>query len=263
MNIYPTEPKSMMRLVVYSFTNYSQVLKAIIPMILLATFVKDIYIYWGGMPDIQIIRMMIIIVMVILEIYFWLAALYSANEILTGQSMPVKTVFHTVYYKWSSIYAGVFAFILGWCMVFFVGYLISMIFIAIFPDKILARALTYLILIGIPLTIGIVLCFFAIPILTVSSVNTMVAFRESVRLVSYKNWLRTFTAYAAILITALIVSPATRHGHWLRVHYLSFLFDAAVLILLAPLIINFILLLLNDLRLRHSQQLRKNEKKSI
>ena len=188
--------------------------------------------------------------MVVLDNFVWLAALYSTNETLKGQPMPVKTVFRTVYYKWSSIFAGVFAFILGWCVVFFVGYLISAIFIAIFPDKMLVRTLTYLILVGIPLTIGIVLCFFAIPILTIDVINMLPAFRESVGLVGYKNWLRTFAAYAAILITALIVSPVTRHGHWLRMHYLSFLFDAAVFILLAPLIINFILFLLNDLRLR-------------
>lgn len=250
MNVYPTEPKSMTQLIGYSFANYAKVLKAIIPLILLATLAKDIYIYWGGMPSIQIIRMIIVIILVILGIYFWLAALYSANETLKGKPISVKMACRTVYYKWSSIYAGVFAFILGCCVIFFVGYLISAIFIAIFPDKTLARALSYLILIGIPLTIGIVLCFFAIPILTINTVNMIPAFRESVRLVGHKNWLQTFVAYAAILITFLIVLPGTRHGHWLRVHYLSFLFDAAVFILVAPLIINFILFLLNDLRLR-------------
>lgn len=253
MSLYPTQSKPIIHLVGYSFIHYGRVLKAIIPMILLAALVKDIYIYWGGMPNIQIIRMIIIIVMVILQIYFLLAALYSANKILKGQPMLVKTVFRTIYYKCSAIYAGVFAFILGCCLVFFVGYLISAIFIAIFPDKTLVRASTYLILIGIPMTIGIVLCFFAIPILTLDSVSMMPAFRESVRLVGYKNWLRTFAAYAAVIITSLIVSPATRHGHWLRVHYLSFLFDASVFILLAPLIINFILFLLNDLRLQHKK----------
>ncbi len=250
MNVYPTESKSITRLISYSFANYAKVLKAIIPLILLATLVKDIYIYWGGMPSIQIIRMIIVIILVILEIYFWLAAFYSANETLKGEPMSVKVVCRTVYYKWSSIYAGVFAFILGCCVIFFVGYLISAIFIGIFPDKTLVRALSYLLLIGIPLTIGIVLCFFTIPILTINTVNMISAFRESVRLVGYKNWLQTFVAYAAILITFLIVSPETRHGHWLRMHYLSFLFDAAVFILVAPLIINFILFLLNDLRLR-------------
>ena len=252
MNVYPTTPKSIMHLLGYSFANYGRVLRAIIPMILLAALVKDIYIYWGGMPNMQIIRMAIIIIMVIVVIYFWLAALYSAHEVLKGQPVAFKVVLRTVYYKWSAIYAGVFVFILGWCVVFFVGYVISAVFINIFSDTIAVRALIDLILIGIPLTIAVVLFFFAIPILTLDTVGLMSAFRESVRLVGYKNWLRTFVAYAAVVITALIVSPATRHGHWLRMYYLNFLFDVTVFILLAPLIINFILLLLNDLRLRHA-----------
>jgi len=250
VNAYPTEPKSIIQLIGYSFANYSKVLKAIIPLILLATLVKDLYIYWGGMPRIQILQTILIVIMIILEIYFWLTALYSADLTLKGQPTSLKMACRTIYYKWSSVYAGVFLFILGWCAVFFVGYLVSAIFISIFSNMLLARALSYLILIGIPLTIGSVLCFFAIPILTINNVKLLSAFRESFQLVGYQYWLHTFVAYAAIIVTSMIVLPVTRHGHWLQVHYLSFVFDVAVFILLAPLIINFILLLLNDLRLR-------------
>ena len=250
MNLYPSRPKDVIDLLGDTFKRYGKVLKAILPLILLAAVVKDVYLYLGGMPKNHIWHIVVVVVIALIEIYLWSAALYSANTILKGEPEKLSAVCKTIYNKSSSIYAGIFALVLVLCLIFFVGYLISNVVILLLAKKAIVRGLSYLIFIGLPAMFALVLFFFTVPLLILEKMNVWPAFRESVRLVWYRYWLHAFIPYAAIVISMLIMSPATKHGAWLLSYHLNFIFDVIILALIAPLIINFTLLSLNDLRLR-------------
>ncbi len=252
MSTYPTSPRTLSYLITLSFKQYGAVLKAIFPMILLSAVVKDLYIYFGGLPANSWFRLAIIIVMVLAELYLWAVILWGANAVLLGAPVRLNQACREVYRKLSAIYAGFFALLLVLCVVFFVGYLLSNIFSMLAGNTMLVRSVLTLLLIGLPMTFAFVLFLFVLPLLILESLPIWLAFRRSILWVGYENWLRTFSVYAVVLVVILFTSPTTAHGQWLAKHYLSFLFDAFILSLFGPLVINYLLLLLNDLRLRRS-----------
>ena len=219
-------------------------------MILLLVVVKDLYLYLGGMPPIAWLRWVLIIVMVLLGVYLWAVMLFSANAVLAGAPLRFSQSFRHVYLKISSIYSGLFALVLAMCLLFLVGYLLSNALTAILGGAIALRSFLILILIGLPLTFILVLWVFVLPLLVLEPISVVAAFRRSMSLVGYNYWLRGFSVYAAFLVLFFIESPVTGHGQWLAKHYFSFLFDAVILAILLPLLTNYFLLLLNDLRLR-------------
>src|SRR3990167_8480865 len=108
-NFYLTETHSLLQLLRISFSHYGKTLKAILPFILLCTVVQDAYIYVGGMPNIQLFRVIVITVMAVLAVYIWSAALLRAHQVLSGEPRSIREVFRSIYAKASSIYAGFFA----------------------------------------------------------------------------------------------------------------------------------------------------------
>ena len=250
MNLYPLKPQKFPKLIMQAFKSYWQVFKAILPLILLIALVKDLYIYFGGMPINRWLHTVIILIMVLLEVYLWATVLYSADATFKAAPVQLNKACRAVYHKLASIYAGFFALVIGFCLLFFIGYFLSNIVTLFFANKMAARSISMLLLFGLPVTIGLVLCFFVLPLLVCESLMLWQAFQRSVKLVGYRNWLQTFVLYAIYIILLFIVSPNTLHGQWLARHYLSFIFDVIIFVLMIPLTINLLLLLLNDLRLQ-------------
>lgn len=252
MNNYPRVPASIMHLIRLSMRFYFPVLKIIFPFLLLMVLAKDLYLYLGGLPANHTLQLIIIFIILLIEVYLSSAALLSADQWLTGTPRRLNEVCRTVYRRIATIYLGFFAIILIGCAIFFVGHLFSNIIVYASANKTMAFNFAIILLLGLPLTIGLVLFFFVLPLLALGVNSIAVAFRESISLVGYRHWLKTFIIYAACVIFLLIISPGTLHGQWLITHYLNFVFDIIVFALFLPLLLNFILLLLNDLRMRQS-----------
>lgn len=249
MNHYPQESNSVFFLIGKSFSRYWQGLKAMFVLLLLVALLKNGYTYFSQfLTTMRLLNITVLIIVVLLAVYLWSVVIYAADAIWRGKACRLNVVCRDVYHKLSSIYVGFFTLVLIVCAIFFVGYLLSSLANLLFGHTTTVRELSALLFIGVPLAIALVLFFFVLPLLILGEKPLWRTFWDSAQLVGYKNWLRTFIPYAAIIIITVILSPATRHGHWLRVHNLTFLFDVVVLSLLAPLLINFIVLLLNDLR---------------
>jgi hypothetical protein len=250
MNNYPKVANSMTTLIGLSFKYYLPILRIIFPLILLMVLVKDLYLYLGGLPTNHWLRMIIIFIILLLQVYLSSSALLSTNGFLAGTPLRLSVACRTIYNRIATIYLGFFALILIFCAIFFIGHLLSGLVVYVSANKTMAYNFAIVLLLGLPLTICLVLFFFIMPLLALGTNNMAAAFRESIALVNYRNWLKTFILYAICVLFLLIISPGTLHGQWLIRHHLNFVFDIIVFSLVLPLIFNFILFLLNDLRIR-------------
>ena len=250
MNLYPSGVTPFSDLMGNAFRHYAKVLKVVFPFILLLSFFKVGYPYLDALFKNHAWHIVTMTLLGLLEIYCCALALYAANAVLKGKPEALKEICNTINAKLSLIYSGVFALALGLCLLFFVGYLLSHLVIFFFAGKTVVQGMAYLFLIGLPMTFALVLFVFSVPLLILDNTTVWPAFRSSAFLIGCRHWLHAFVVYAAVLIMLLILSPMTKHGHWLLAHHLSFLVDVAALLFFVPLIINFMLLLINDLRIR-------------
>ncbi|AAO90121.2 hypothetical protein [Coxiella burnetii] len=253
MSLYPSQPQTLTYLISRSFKYYGRIFKAIFPLILLIAIVKNAPIYLGGVPAERWIRLIVLFVIALLIVYLWSVALYRAHSIFAAAPVRLKPAFRVVYSKLSLIYAGFFILIIGICLLFFIGYLLSSLAARFFVHDPLVQALVLLLFAGLPITIFLVLFFPVWTLLVTKTLSVWRAFYQSAQWVGYRNWLRMFALYASYIFVFLFVSPATLHGKWLAQHYLSFVFDAIVLSIFTPLLINFTVLLVNDLHLRNQK----------
>lgn len=237
-------------LVGQAFRYYLPSSKLIFPIILLMAVVKDLYIYLGGLPENNWLQLIIIFVMLLLQVYLSSTALLAVNSILLATPMRLNTAFRTIYKRIATIFLGFFAVILVLCAIYFIGHLLANLVVYFVPGVFWVHALSLFLLIGVPLTIALVLFFFIIPILALGTDNIQTAFKESILLVGYKNWLKTFCLYAASAFFLFIISSGTKHGQWLMHHHLNWIFDIVVFSLLLPLLLSAILLFLKSFRLR-------------
>ena len=253
MNNYPTQPHTLSQLLGQSFRYYTQALKAIFLVIIVSMILQEAMAYFYLLnPHLsQIAQLTIYVIVILLFTYIWSVALYRTHVSLREEPVSFKSACVWVFNKISTIYLGVFAFLLGISALFFVGYGISLAASFFVQDNPAVRVFLTFWFIGIPLVIGLVLFYFVLPLLVLERLNVWQAFGKSARLVGIRiHWLRTFVVYAMTLLFILIFMPEVKHNIWLRAHHVNFLFDFVVLSLLAPWGINFILLLLNDLQLR-------------
>ena len=156
MNAYPSTPKTLSFLITQSFRNYYSVWKATWLTILLIAVVKDFYIYWGGLPQNVWFRGILILVTALLIVYLWAVMLSSAHAVLSGSPLRWRQAYRHVYYKLSSIYAGLFALGLLLCVLFYFGYLLSHALAGWFAHTAALESLFSLIFIGLPLTFALV-----------------------------------------------------------------------------------------------------------
>ncbi len=252
MSLYPSLPKPISFLIIESIKKYGAVLKAIFPLILLLAVVKDLYFYFGGMPKNTIAVWVIILVMVLMEVYLLSAAILGTHKILSGSPGRLNQTCRETFQKVSSIYAGFFALIIILCVLFFIGYGIA--YLLSRGSQPVIQNLLMLFFIGVPITYSLVMFFFVIPSLIVESVSVTTAFRQSFSQAGYTSWLRAFSCYAAFLVFFFVLLPSTRHGVWLVRYHVIFIFDVVMLSIFLPLLLNYLLFMLNDLKLRSQQQ---------
>lgn len=251
MNSYSLKPNTLFQLFGQSFVHYGKTFKAIYPSIILSTIVQEALLYLRGLQFSQIVRLTIYTIIILIIAYIWSVALYRTDLALKGEPVPFKTANRWICNKISSIYMGVFAFVLGVVALFFIGYVISHLVDMFVGNNQTLRAVLPMFLIGMPLAFFLVLFYYVLPLLILEPINLWPAFRKSAKLVGTSmGWLRTFAVYAITSLLIMVFIPQAQHNIWLKVHHVSFLFDLVVLSLAGPVIINLVLLLLNDLRLR-------------
>lgn len=86
-------------------------------------------------------------------------ALYEADAIFKGILIKLIQVFRNVYFKFSLVYSEFFIFIIGACLLFFIGYFLSNLIALFFCALTSFRTLLVLVFIGFSLMIFFVLFF--------------------------------------------------------------------------------------------------------
>lgn len=249
MNHYPLKQSTFLQLVGQSFFHYGRSLQAIFPTIILSTLLQEAIFYLRDVHFNQIVQIIIYILFILLEVYIWSVAIYRVHLVIKGEPISFRAASSWILNKLSLIYMGIFAFILAITALFFVGYILVHIISLFFRNGVYLQEILLIFLIGLPLTFGLILFYFVLPLLILEPIDVWPAFRESAKLVGIGvNWLRTFVAYAVNLLLVMVLLPETRHIVWLQQYHIVFLFDLVLLSIVAPVLINFVLLLLNDLK---------------
>lgn len=221
---------------------YFPVLKAIFPFILLSVLLKNILLFLGVSPDNLGVRVTLILFMLLVQVYLWSVNLLSAESVLKRQPLSLNKACRIIYSKLVKIFLGLFAMIVASYILFYVGNLIYFLMTHFIQGQLLLRSIIAFTVIGLPLTVGLVLMLFVLPLIILENVSVLNAFRLSVVLIGYRYWFRAFLSYASIALLIIFLMPNTWHGHWLLQHHLSVVFDIVLVSLISPLIVNFMLL---------------------
>ncbi len=176
MSLYPSQPQTLTYLISRSFKYYGRIFKAIFPLILLIAIVKNAPIYLGGVPAERWIRLIVLFVIALLIVYLWSVTLYRAHSIFAAAPVRLKPAFRVVYSKLSLIYAGFFILIIGICLLFFIGYLLSSLAARFFVHDPLVQALVLLLFAGLPITIFLVFVFPSVDFVSDENAQCMASF---------------------------------------------------------------------------------------
>ena len=114
----------------------------------------------GSISSRHWLYLILFFIIVLLEIYLWAVALYETDAIFKGILIKLIQVFRNFYFKFSLVYSEFFIFIIGACLLFFIGYFLSNL-IALFFCALtsFSNFVSISFFIGFPLMIFFVLFF--------------------------------------------------------------------------------------------------------
>ncbi len=245
MTKYPTTPLSIVNLVITTFKAYPTLLPQVWLLVLLSALVHFIVPplfmvnpTWGGVAFIGFI---------LFTWFLYIAIIAIAHVALQGGHLALPSAFRIARHRYLWVLGSNIIFFAIGALFFVVEYGLNLVLNII--DQ---HPLFVLIVVAINLFI-FVLLYFAIPLLALEHTRILKAFEHSARLVK-NNWWRTFIVLAVIGLFILgfealgvLFTGQNRMVLLTVIHFLNQL-------IFYPLIISATLILLNDLKLRHSQK---------
>ena len=247
----PSTPRGFLDLLGISVRHHFVVLRKTFLLIVMMVVVKDLYIYLGGFPTNPVLAYLVGIVMTILLIYLFVTMLYLTNRTLCGEHGSLKDAFLAVNKRAVPLSLACLIFIIAPLILLLISELILHFITSAGADRYKYDGLIFVLVVGIPIMIAYLKYFFTIPLIVMEDFPIWNAFHEAGELV-YKEWLRVFGVYACAIAIWLLVSPDTLHGHLIQGYHLSAVFDFIVFCVTLPIMMNLIVFMRNDLRLRKS-----------
>lgn len=248
----PSIPKTFSELLGFAIRRHFVVLRKIIWLIVFLVVVKDTYIYLGGMPMNPYWLSLIGIVMAFLILYLISAMLYATHCVLYNENIDWRSALSDMTSRIGRVVFAFIFFVVIPIIFYFIGYWISHWLLEGSADPSKYFGLIIVLLVSIPMMLVYLYYFFVIPLIVTENFAVREAFKRSPALIGHewRNLLRVFGVYACVLAIWLLVSPDTLHGHLLKMYKLSALFDFIVFSVTIPILMNLIILMRNDLKLR-------------
>ena len=244
MNYFPNEEKDVFYAIDKSFSCYWLVLQKILPSAFLLTLVGGIATYGNRLLHNTMLYWLFFLIEVLVFLFFAAALLYQTNSILVGKEVSHREACKTMLARIIPAYATliVFAlFIVGYHYLF--AYLIQLV-VATHIVVVLLSVFSLAFLMVL-----IVFAFFSLPLIILDGLAPLGAIIKSYKL-SKSRPAPIFTVYAALAVIVVAVLPYTRHAHFLMHHHVWLLYDFIVYCMLLPVIVNYLLFTLNDLKIR-------------
>lgn len=246
----PTKPMELTKLFRKAIQYHYPVLKNTWLIILFMVIVKDYYIYLGGFPENDWLRTTLQIISIALIVYLWSASFLVTNQAIHEQSIKLSDSFQQTLHKLPYIYLVVIAYVLLGIILHFFSILMAHGLHSLGINKVSAEQLSFVFFLSLPFMVILVSTLFTIPLLILEDASLFFALQESIRLVGFKNWLRSFGIYFFGVAILLLVAPDTLHGHLLATYHLNAPYDFIVFVVTLPVFNNLLILLLHDLRLK-------------
>ena len=248
----PSTPKTFIELLGLSIRHHFAVVRKIVVLILLLVVVKDACIYLGGMPTNAYLYGFVSVIMTVFILYLLTAILYATHCVLYNENISWRSALKDTLTRMGRVILAFAAFIVVPALLFFIGELIArwMMLDDVHPPR--YSGLILVLVVGIPVMIVYLYYLFTIPLIVTENYAVWPAFKRAPMIVgkAWENLVRVFGIYVCALAIWLLVSPDTLHGHLMKMYKISAIFDFIAFVVTLPIVMNLIIFMRNDLKLR-------------
>jgi len=247
----PNTPRSFLDLLGISIKHHYAILKKTILLMLMIVVVKDWYVYLGGFPKNDALKFIVSTFMLIALIYLFMSLLYMAQRILHSEPVTLMDAFKATNQRLFHIYTASFIFIVVPTLFVLLAEFVFHLIMRGHSGSTKFSGLIFVFVVGIPILYAYLRYFYTLPLIAMENFSLWKAFAEAQQLVQ-GNWARVFGIYACAIVIWVLVSPDTLHGHFMRMYHISGIFDFIVFCVTLPIMMNLIVFMRNDLRLRNA-----------
>jgi hypothetical protein len=248
----PNTPNTFFELLSTAIRRHFATFRKMILLIVFLVIVKDAYVYLGGMPTNQYVYSVVAIVMTLLILYLLVAMLYTAHCVFNNENINWRTALSDTLTRMGRVILAFVIFIVVPILLFFIGEWIGRWLMAGDPKPYRYSGLILVLVVGVPVMIAYLYYLFTIPLIVSENFGIWQAFKHSPQLIGQQgsNVVRVFGVYAIGVAIWLLISPDTLHGHLIKMYKLSAPYDFVVFSVALPILMNLIILMRNDLKLR-------------
>lgn len=233
----------------HAVRHHLAVLKRSIGLIVLITLAQAFIYYVGSLSHSFVLNTIIKVIGVLVYLGFYGAMTYQVQSYLDGQDVSTRDALLQMRERYLPMIAC--ALIISVIVVLYYV-LITHVMHWWLGDSggSPIKSMIIFILLGVaPILIFLVFMILAIPLLIIDQLNPLRACQRSYMLIDTR-WLQAFTVYACMGLIYILVSPHTLHAHFLLHYHVYMIFVFFVYCLLLPFYFNYVLFMINDLKLR-------------
>ena len=248
MSFFPNEEKDIFYALDKSFSCYWQIFKKIIPWAFFLTLTEGIATYGNAHLSNSIFYWLCLGLESLVFLFFFGAMFYQANSILEERSVALSDACRVMLQRFVPMYLTFVVF-----LVFIVGYSCLSYYVMHLISK-NAHAGHFLLNLFFLFSLALLMVFivfflFSLPLILLDGFSPLKAIMQSYQL-SRSRPAPIFTVYASMALIAVAVFPRTKHAHFLMQHHVWLLFDFVMYCILLPFVVNYMLFILNDLKVR-------------
>src|SRR3990167_398026 len=253
MSFYPKEQHKTPRLLKDAFFYYGKALKAAWLYIVLAVLAYNAYSVTHRFVMGRTGEISFLMAIALISLYFWSAALYATHGALQNRPTTVRECLGKTLQRFYKIvfvvvlYGLVFILTIFWLQT--LNHLIGNA-----SHMAMARWWLSLFLVGFPLLLFMLLFLLSIPLIIVNNDSFLRALGRSAKMVWLSIFKTTLVLYAGIIILGYMVLPYTQHTQWVIERQVKVIYDLVILVFLAPIVLNYALLLVNNLGIFMAQR---------
>lgn len=250
--LLPNKPQDIFDLMKYAMLGYKKLLSSSFILIILLTLSLGILIYFTDFSS-YVLNLVFTLVSVVCMLFFWGAMLYQSDAVLKGSK--ISTLNACIYMGRRS------AAFFGACLIMGLGitgyfYLIHWLIHVwageIDSNTIIKTMIILFVFFIVPVCCTLIFFWFTLPLTILDKYSSLKALLKSPVLVG-ERWLQALTIYMGIGVLYIFTSPYTLHAHFFKSYHVLLAFDFVIYCLLLPLFLNYVVLLLNDFKLRFSE----------
>lgn len=237
----------------HAVRNHLAMLKRSILLIILITLSEAFIYYLGEAITHHVLRGIFEIVGVLLFLYFYGAILYQTQSYLDGQDVSTKEALVAMRGRYLPLLACAAMILVIVAAYYLLITHVMQWWVGDTPHATVKGMIIFILLGVAPILIFLVFMIFAMPLVVIDQLSPLRACQKSYLIIDTR-WIQAFTVYACMGLIYILVSPRTLHAHFLMHYHVFMLFVFLVYCLLLPFFFNYMLFLINDLKLRAEVQ---------